>query len=71
MLVDLILRQLPERRLPYALVTPHGKWFERGQMGWFGISYDDKPREQWRGQVVQLLDRHRDHYAVVVDCHAA
>ena len=71
MLVDLILRQLSERRLPYALVTPDGKWFERGQMGWFGISHNDKPREQWREQVVQLLDRHRDHHAVVVDCHAA
>ncbi len=54
----------------YAFVNTNGEWFESGQMGWFGISSNNKPERQWQDEI-QVLMKHviEDDYLVIVDCH--
>lgn len=56
----------------YAVLTPDGKWHERGQMGWFGMSseteeegkaFDDSYYENF------IKNANPNHYLILVDCH--
>lgn len=53
----------------YAIVTPDGKWYERGEMGWFGISNNEKDKLSWEAEIIAILAEHQDCIAVCVDCH--
>lgn len=54
---------------PFA-VLKDGEWHEQGQMGWFGISLDNKAEAVWLAEVQRLLDETEDDELVsVVDCH--
>lgn len=37
--------------VPFCLVTTDGDWHERGEMGWFGISVNDKEEDVWNDEV--------------------
>jgi hypothetical protein len=53
----------------YALVKD-GQWFQRGEMGWWGMSRDEMDRNEWRTKVAVLLDEmDTDHWISIVDCH--
>jgi len=58
-----------DKTIPYAIVDPDGEWHERGQMGWFGLSSNDKSRDEWGEQARAIFAKYPDHLAVVVDCH--
>lgn len=48
----------------------NGKWHERGEMGWWGVIHDEKPRDDWNTQFRQLLESvPPDWWVTVVDCH--
>ena len=32
---------------PFCFVNDNGEWIERGQMGWFAMVADEKPKEDW------------------------
>lgn len=53
----------------YALVTPDGKWIERGQMGWFGMSSGDKPENVWEAERLNIYRKFRSYDLVILDCH--
>lgn len=53
----------------FAIVTPDGKWHERGEMGWFGIVTDEKEKISWEAEIIALTAEHKDCLAVCVDCH--
>ena len=53
----------------YAIVTPDAKWHEKGKMGWWGISTDEKGEIIWQAEKIALLAEHQDCLAVCVDCH--
>lgn len=53
----------------YAILTPDGKWYERGEMGWFGISSNDKDKLFWEAEIIAILADNQDCMAVCVDCH--
>jgi hypothetical protein len=53
--------------IPFAIVTPDGKWYEHGSMGWWGIVSDEK--DTWKEEALEILKKHRDCVAIVVDCH--
>lgn len=63
------------RFIPGSLVTPDGKWLEKGRAGWFGTTIPDedgneaKPEEAWRAVVDATLAQYPEAVAVVVDCH--
>lgn len=51
-------------------IVKDGAWYERGEMGWWGIVSDEKDRAEW-GQRAQTLlnDLPDDTLLTVVDCH--
>lgn len=51
-------------------VVKDGKWYERGEMGWWGCVHDEKPAEEWSSQFAQLIDGLPDNAVLTcVDCH--
>lgn len=54
---------------PFAFVKDR-EWFQRGEMGWFGMSTDEMPQGDWNAlcwQQIQNLPG--DTLLTVVDCH--
>ena len=55
--------------VPYAIVKD-GEWYERGTMGWWGISMNEQDPEEWRKFVHKILDETSDDELItIVDCH--
>jgi hypothetical protein len=55
--------------VPYAVVKD-GKWYQRGEMGWFGCSTQELDKETWNAQFRQLLEGlDPETWLTVVDCH--
>lgn len=55
---------------PFCFVTEDGEWIEKGEMGWFGISFDEIPEDSWKTQFsnyVKELDP--DCLVTVIDFH--
>lgn len=54
----------------YAVVKD-GEWYERGQMGWWGISHNEKDTDDWNAELAKLLDGLDPEATVLtmVDCH--
>lgn len=53
----------------YAVVID-GKWYEKGEMGWWGISSNEMSAEEWNEKFSQLLDSVSDDTMLtIVDCH--
>lgn len=54
---------------PYA-VLKDGEWYERGEMGWFGISNNEKNPDDWEEEFNELLNNlPEDTLLTIVDCH--
>jgi hypothetical protein len=54
---------------PYSFIE-NGEYISQGDMGWFGISSNDKPEDDWRKMTQDYLDRITDEQILVtVDCH--
>lgn len=54
----------------YALLLPSGEWVEPGRMGFFGISDQDiESKRQYMKDRQDIMDRYKDFYITVVDCH--
>jgi hypothetical protein len=54
---------------PFA-VLKHGRWYEVGQIGWFGATLERKSDEAWEDEISRLLDGIPDNETVsVYDCH--
>ena len=53
--------------VPFALIID-GEWYEKGQMGWFGVSFNDK--ENWSEEFFNLLSNvPEDSEATLIDFH--
>jgi len=51
-------------------VVKEGKWYERGEMGWWGLVRDEKDRDEWVMHFASLIDDLPDDTLLtVVDCH--
>ena len=47
-----------------------GKWYQKGDMGWFGMSSNEVSPDEWEATVSKMIaDLPEDHEIVVVDCH--
>ena len=58
-----------ENWAPYAVVKD-SEWLERGQMGWWGISTNDAPKEEWSTKVRELIESLSDDTLIsFYDCH--
>lgn len=55
--------------VPYA-VLKDGKWYQKGEMGWFGMSNDDMLQDEWNDEFWKLLATlDDDTLLTLVDCH--
>ena len=69
------VRDLPDDFVPAALVTPDGKWHERGRYGFWGMMIDDendqepKEKDVWEATYRALLEQYPEATAILVDCH--
>lgn len=55
---------------PYAYVDTNGNWNERGKMGWFGISTNDKDEKSWDDEFKKFINNQKKSTIVtLVDCH--
>lgn len=50
------LKRAEGRALSCWAVVKDGQWYERGKMGWFGMSTDEMDEDQWRQQVLDLVE---------------
>lgn len=56
-------------RSTYAIVKD-GTWNERGEMGWFGMSYNEKSITDWAEAYEKITASIRpDQFVTMVDCH--
>ena len=53
----------------FAVITPDGEWHEKGKMGWFGITTDEK--EGWKDAYKEAFLDNADPewFLTIVDCH--
>lgn len=54
---------------PFAVVTPDGKWHEKGEVGWWGVVHNEREEQSWMDEVRSIYAQNQDKIAVVVDCH--
>jgi hypothetical protein len=53
----------------YAVIKD-GKWYQRGEMGWWGMASDEIDKDDWDAQFAKLIDGlPEDTILTVVDCH--
>lgn len=60
-----------QRMLPgaYSFIRD-GEWNAKGDMGWWGISSNDKEPKTWRQMMADYIDSiPDDHFIVGIDCH--
>ena len=55
--------------VPFAFVTPDGKWYERGEMGWWAVVSNEKTEENWNEEFRKAVEKYGDATVTVVDCH--
>lgn len=54
----------------YAFVDRNGDWAGSGDMGWFGISSNDKDERAWNDEIQKLMNEAKDDdFLAIVDCH--
>lgn len=59
-----------ERPLGAFAVLKDGKWYERGEMGWWGIVHDEKDGDEWDRQFAGLIANLPPETVITyVDCH--
>lgn len=63
------IAEIKDGPVPRAIVTPGGVWHEKGEMGWFGMSFGDKNQEDWRAEYFEVLSAFPNHIAVACDLH--
>lgn len=56
--------------IPFAFVDNIGKWFEKGEMGWWGCVSNAKEEDAWNKEFKKFLDNlSEDTLVTIVDCH--
>jgi hypothetical protein len=51
-------------------VLKDGEWFERGEMGWWGIVHDQKDEELWENELKKMVQGLPDDTLIsIFDCH--
>ncbi|MCK9521348.1 MAG: hypothetical protein WC279_14770 [Sulfurimonas sp.] len=55
--------------LPFAVIVD-GKWYEKGEMGWWGLVIDEKLEYDWSAKFMELFESLPDDTLITIcDCH--
>jgi len=51
-------------------VLKDGRWYERGQMGWWGVVHNEEDRDKWDAEFTKMIEGlSPETYICFVDCH--
>lgn len=65
-----LVKELDGEVLPTFAVVKEGEWFERGEMGWWGMVADEKDDELWEYEFKNLVKNlPPDTLLSLFDCH--
>jgi|SRR5262245_23272372 len=53
----------------WAILTKNGEWHEKGKMGYWAMSSDNKSTDDWNSIRYEIVSGHQDCYAVLLDVH--
>lgn len=53
----------------FAVLTPDGRWLEKGRMLYFAVVADKKDPQEWEACYNGVLEQYKDHKALYYDCH--
>lgn len=53
--------------VPFAFVTPDGEWHAKGKMGWWAVTWDEMPDDEWAQIYLDAKKKYKKH--CVLDCH--
>lgn len=55
--------------VPYAVVKD-GQWYQKGEMGWFGMSSDEMSQDEWNQQFWEMINSlDPETTLTLIDCH--
>lgn len=64
-----ITKRVNAALVPFAILKD-GKWYEKGDMGWFGCVDNEKDPGDWQAEVAKLFDSLDDQTLMTaIDCH--
>ena len=67
---DVYCTRASAARVQTFAVVKDGRWYERGEMGWWGVVKDEKDDDVWRAEYAKLVDGLPDNTLLAVyDCH--
>ena len=67
---DQFIQEARDRAITTFAVVKDSKWYQKGEMGWWGVVSDAKDQGEWNRQFNELLDGLPDDTVLtVVDCH--
>jgi hypothetical protein len=62
----------PDCKYPVSVYSyvDNGEYFSQGDMGWWGISSNDKPESDWRKMTQDYIENiPDDEFVITIDCH--
>lgn len=67
---DQFAQRARDKALMTFAIVKDGKWYERGEMGWWGCVSDEKDENVWEAEFASLIDSVPDDTLLsVFDCH--
>ncbi len=55
--------------VPFSLIKD-GKWYQKGEMGWWGMAHNEMSEMKWTARVAQMIDELPDNTLIsLYDCH--
>lgn len=68
--LDSLVKEARDSAIVTFALLKDGKWFERGEMGWWGIVLNEQDRDVWNAQFNKMFDELPDDTLItIVDCH--
>lgn len=65
---SIMIKNLKKGKYAFSFVDSKGRWHEKGNMGWFGVSTNNK--SDWKDIFKELLKKEKpEDYLVCCDCH--
>jgi hypothetical protein len=63
------LAKSKEPKTPYSIVTPDGEWHQEGDMGYWGMTFNEIEEDVWNKEILEIYEKYKDHIGVVCDLH--
>lgn len=63
---------IEHNRIPFCFVDVDGEWNEKGEMGWWGMTRNEKSQQDWKQQFlnyIKLFSKDEECLITVVDFH--